>query len=266
MHEAVAGDDARACGATRSATSRRTGRAIPASGGTATSRRSRPTASGSCTVVPTTRSSSRASGSARPRSRRSSSAIRRWSRPRPSGFPTTLKGEALWVFVVPAAGRRCRRRAPRRAHGAGHRASRIVLPAFGGALHDRAAEDPQRQGSAPGHPCRRHRRRRPVTCRVSKIREHSMRSRTPPDLELVGARVLLRPLRPDDWESWRDVRRAQPRVARSVGAATGARRDAIPCRSAKRSARGAARGTGSGTSTPRTASGCSCSTAASRAR
>jgi [ribosomal protein S5]-alanine N-acetyltransferase len=33
-----------------------------------------------------------------------------------------------------------------------------------------------------------------------------MRSRTPPELELVGARVLLRPLRADDWESWRDVR------------------------------------------------------------
>ena len=33
-----------------------------------------------------------------------------------------------------------------------------------------------------------------------------MRSRTPPELELVGARVLLRPLRADDWELWRDVR------------------------------------------------------------
>jgi [ribosomal protein S5]-alanine N-acetyltransferase len=33
-----------------------------------------------------------------------------------------------------------------------------------------------------------------------------MRSRTPPELELVGARVLLRPLRADDWERWRDVR------------------------------------------------------------
>jgi ribosomal-protein-alanine N-acetyltransferase len=33
-----------------------------------------------------------------------------------------------------------------------------------------------------------------------------MRSRTPPELELVGAHVLLRPLRADDWERWRDVR------------------------------------------------------------
>ena len=34
-----------------------------------------------------------------------------------------------------------------------------------------------------------------------------MRSRTPPELELAGGRVLLRPLRADDWEGWRDVRR-----------------------------------------------------------
>jgi ribosomal-protein-alanine N-acetyltransferase len=36
---------------------------------------------------------------------------------------------------------------------------------------------------------------------------HSMRSRrqAEPD-ELIGARVLLRPLRVDDWEAWRDVR------------------------------------------------------------
>jgi ribosomal-protein-alanine N-acetyltransferase len=34
-----------------------------------------------------------------------------------------------------------------------------------------------------------------------------MRSRTPPEVELVGARVLLRPLRADDWDGWRDVRR-----------------------------------------------------------
>jgi [ribosomal protein S5]-alanine N-acetyltransferase len=33
-----------------------------------------------------------------------------------------------------------------------------------------------------------------------------MRSRTPPELELAGARVMLRPLRADDWEAWRDVR------------------------------------------------------------
>ena len=36
---------------------------------------------------------------------------------------------------------------------------------------------------------------------------HSMRSRrhAEPD-ELIGARVLLRPLRVDDWEAWRDIR------------------------------------------------------------
>jgi ribosomal-protein-alanine N-acetyltransferase len=36
---------------------------------------------------------------------------------------------------------------------------------------------------------------------------HSMRSRRHADPnELIGARVLLRPLRIDDWEAWRDVR------------------------------------------------------------
>ncbi len=36
---------------------------------------------------------------------------------------------------------------------------------------------------------------------------HSMRSRRHADPnELIGARVLLRPLRVDDWEAWRDVR------------------------------------------------------------
>ena len=33
-----------------------------------------------------------------------------------------------------------------------------------------------------------------------------MRSRTPPELELAGARIVLRPLRADDWDDWRDVR------------------------------------------------------------
>ena len=89
VHQAVAGNDARACSAIRSATSTRTGRAGPTCGGTATSRASPTTASGSCTVAPTTRSSSRASGSARPRSRRSSSRIPRCSRPPRSACPTS---------------------------------------------------------------------------------------------------------------------------------------------------------------------------------
>ncbi len=55
LHAAVAGDDARASGATASATSRRTGAASPASGRTATGPRSTTTASGSCTAAPTTR-------------------------------------------------------------------------------------------------------------------------------------------------------------------------------------------------------------------
>ena len=48
---------------------------------------------------------------ARPRSRRWSSVIPASSRPPRSACPTSVKGEALWVFVVVGAGRRRRRRA-----------------------------------------------------------------------------------------------------------------------------------------------------------
>ena len=76
------------------------------------------------------------------------------------GVPDELKGEALWVFVVPAPGVRLptTRCAPR--------SSRCVADALGpsfkparGAVHARAAEDAQRQGAAARDPRRRHRRR-----------------------------------------------------------------------------------------------------------
>ena len=60
-----------------SATSRPTGAAFPASGSTATGRRSTTTASGTSWAARTTRSRSRASGSARPRSSRRRSRTRR---------------------------------------------------------------------------------------------------------------------------------------------------------------------------------------------
>ena len=107
VHEAVAGHDARACTAIRSATSTRTGRAGPGvwwHGDFASVDAT--TASGSCTAVPTTRSRSRASGSGRPRSRRSSSRIPAVLEAAAVGVPDELKGEALWVFVVLGAGRR----------------------------------------------------------------------------------------------------------------------------------------------------------------
>ena len=68
---------------------------------------------------------------------------------------------------------------------------------------------------------------------------------------------MLRPLRADDWDAWREVRmrcrdwleRWEPRP--EAGSAD-------PALDARRSARGAARGTGNAISTPRTASACSC--------
>ena len=79
---AVARDDARRLGRRPSATSRRTGAASPASGRTATGRRSTRTATGTCTAAPTTRSTSRASASGRPSSSRRRSRTRQ-SRRRP---------------------------------------------------------------------------------------------------------------------------------------------------------------------------------------
>ena len=81
------------------------------------------------------------------------------------GVPDELKGEALWVFVV--LGARRRRRPTRCAPRSRGCVADALGPSFkpaAGALHDRAAEDAQRQGVAPRDPRRRDRRRarRPV--------------------------------------------------------------------------------------------------------
>ena len=94
------------------------------------------------------------------------------------GVPDELKGESLWVFVVVAARRRRRRRAARRAAGACRRTrsgrrSRPSEVRFTTAL----AEDAQRQGPAARDPRRSSPARRPATCRASKIRPRSTRSR-----------------------------------------------------------------------------------------
>ena len=65
-----------------------TGGAFPASGRTATGRRSTRTATGSSTAAPTTRSTSPASGSGRRSSSRRRSITRRWPRPPRSECPT----------------------------------------------------------------------------------------------------------------------------------------------------------------------------------
>ena len=57
-------------------------------------------------------------------------------------------------------------------------------------------------------------------------------------VELVGARVVLRPLRSDDWDAWREVRQRVPGLARAVGAGARVRergsRRSIARRSASR--------------------------------
>ena len=107
-------------------------------------------------------------------------ASRRCSRRPRSACPTTLKGEALWVFVVLAPGRRRRRRrcAPRSRKCVADALGPSFKPAAG-ALHDRAAEDAQREGAAPRDPRGRHRRRarRPVRPRRSGDARRDRRER-----------------------------------------------------------------------------------------
>ena len=124
--------------------------------------------SGSCTVAATTPSRSPASGSARPRSRRALVSHPAVVEAAAVGLPDELKGEQLWGYVVLAAGRRRRRRrcAPSSSTwwptqlGKSFRPGRRPVRA-------QPAEDPQRQGRAPGRAGRRHRRRprRPVVAR-----------------------------------------------------------------------------------------------------
>ena len=72
---------------------------------------------------------------------------------------------------------------------------------------------------------------------------------------------MLRPLEVGDYDAWREIRIAQPRLARAVGAAARARTRPIPSPTARRSGPGAARGSASASSTARTGSASSCATA-----
>ena len=194
------------CSATRSAISTRTGRAGPTCGGTATSRASPTTASGSCTGVPTTRSSSRASASVRPRSRRSWSRIPgSWNRRR-SAFPTISRAKRCGCS-------RCSHRE--------HRPTTRCAPRSRSASPTRSARRSSPRRCVSRARSRRRAARRccgarsvrsspatsSATCPGSRIRRRSKRSRRVPDVtELHGARVFLRPLQADDWDAWREVR------------------------------------------------------------
>ena len=119
----VAGDDARHLGRRRALPRDRTGAASRASGRTATGPRSTRTATGSCTAAPTTRSTSRASGSARPSSSRRRSSTRRSRRRRRSASRTRSRarrrGSSARSSPAPRrtptrSGRRSRPRSARR--------------------------------------------------------------------------------------------------------------------------------------------------------
>ena len=269
VHEAVAGHDPRACGTTRERYletywSRWPGRVVARR--LRERDRRRP-------VVPARplRRHDQGRGQAARAGRgrdRASSAIPRCSRRPRSACPTTLKGEALWVFVV----RRARASTPttRCATSCARASPSTSGPSFrpvGGALHRRAARRRAAPRCCAARSARSSPATRPATCPASRIPRRSMRSRRRADMtELVGARVVLRPLRADDWDAWREVRHALPRVARAVGAAARARERRSRRSTARRSAPAAARGSASATSTPRTASACSSPTAASPAR
>ena len=272
VHEAVAGDDPRAVAATRERYLETYWSRWPGvwwHGDFASIERRRP-------VVPArslrrhdqARGQAARSGRGRDRRRRAS---RRCVEAAAVGVPDELKGEALWVFVVVAA--RASTPTTRCAPSCGARVADALGPSF----------TPVARCASPTR-CRR--RAAPRCCGARSAR--SSPATTPGDLsgledpaaldaiavaasatgctELDGcARVVLRPLRADDWDAWREVRlRCRDWLERgSRGRSRGA---PIRRSTARRSAPAAARGTASVTSTRPTASGCSSPTASSRAR
>ena len=152
------------------------------------------------------------------------------------GVPDDLKGESLWVYVVLRAGRRRADDALREALRA--RVAEHLGPSFrpgGRSLHRRAAEDAEREGVAPRDPRGRDgdTARRPVRARGSRGARCD-RSGPLRWSSSSGARVVLRPLRSDDWDAWREVRQRAPGLARAVGAEARARERRTRRRSARR--------------------------------
>ena len=176
----VARDDARASGATPSATWIRTGGDFRGSGCTATGPRWTRTATGSCTAARTTRSTSRASGSGRPSSSRPWSPTPWSRRPRRSGVPHEVKGEVAWVFcaLVPGAEPSEELAAELRAQ-----ASAELGKALGPervAVRLGVAEDAQREDRKARGEARRRWGWIRATCLRSRTRRRWTRSKPPP--------------------------------------------------------------------------------------
>ena len=88
-----------------------------------------------------------------------------WSRPRRSASPTRSRARRCGASSCSATGVDPTEELRAELVGARRRRAREELRPVGGAVHDRAAEDPQRQGPAPRGPGRRDRRATPATCR-----------------------------------------------------------------------------------------------------
>ena len=130
------------------------------------------------------------------------------------GMPDEVKGEALWCFVV--LGRRRRGRPTR----CGPSSSTLVADRLGKSFRPSAVrfttalpEDPQRQGPAPGDPCRRSSATTPATCRRSRTRRRSTPCGRPADaaVDRSGAAAREAGHAPSagaigDFEAWREVR------------------------------------------------------------
>ncbi len=94
------------------------------------------------------------------------------------GVPDELKGEAFWVFVVPAAGVEADDAAAARDRCACRRHARAVVQARAGAVHEHVAQDAQRQGAAHARFARSSPASRRATSPVSKTPRPSTPSRT----------------------------------------------------------------------------------------
>ena len=146
---------------------------------------------------------------ARPRSRPPSSRTRRVVEAAAVGVPDDAEGRS----ALGVRGARAGRRLPTTACA---RRSR-------GASPTRSARRSSRPRSGSPARCRRRAARRccaarfarsspatrPATCRASRTPRRSTRSRRVREAgmsELTGARVVLRPLQPEDWDAWREVR------------------------------------------------------------
>ena len=169
LPQAVSGNDARLLARSRKRTWIRTGDGCRASGCTATGRSSTRTASGSCTVARTTRSTSRASGIGPAELESAVVAHPSVAEAAAVGVPHEVKGEVAWIFCAWCPGP-SRPRSWSASCEAGGGGAGEGVRARARALRLRAAEDAECEDRAA---------RRAREARSAAIRATSRRWRTP---------------------------------------------------------------------------------------